>query len=148
MPFVATVAFIVYQKVHLLLDDITVVATEGDERCLGGLRMHKTLSTFQNHTTVISSTEIHTNNCIVLINESWNQTQAEDQKLKIILEWPKDVYLTAWDSSLYKIVFPVHSSTVKLLVILWSHHPFCNVMTLTGLSHPNTTHTLQNRSQV
>ena len=46
MPFVATVAFIVYQKVHLLLDDITVVATEGDERCLGGSQMHKTLFYF------------------------------------------------------------------------------------------------------
>ena len=37
MPFVAAVAFVIYQKVHLLLDDVAVVATEGDERCLGGL---------------------------------------------------------------------------------------------------------------
>ena len=36
MPFVATVGFVMYQKVHLLLDDIEVVAGEGDERCLGG----------------------------------------------------------------------------------------------------------------
>ena len=41
-PFVATVAFVMY-KFHLLLDDIAVVAAEGDERCLGGPRMHKTL---------------------------------------------------------------------------------------------------------
>ena len=44
-PFVATVAFVMY-KFHLLLDDIAVVAAEGDERCLGGLRMHKTLFCF------------------------------------------------------------------------------------------------------
>ena len=36
MPFVATVAFVMYQKVHLLVDDITIVAVEGDERCLVG----------------------------------------------------------------------------------------------------------------
>ena len=36
MPFVTKVAFVMYQKVHLLLDDIAVVAVEGDERCLGG----------------------------------------------------------------------------------------------------------------
>ena len=42
MPFVAAVAFVMYQKVRLLLDDIAVVAAEGDERCLEGLRMHRT----------------------------------------------------------------------------------------------------------
>ena len=31
-----------FQKVHLLLDDIAVVAEEGDERCLGALWMHRT----------------------------------------------------------------------------------------------------------
>ena len=36
MHFVATVAFVMYQKVHLLLDDAMVIATEGDEWCLGG----------------------------------------------------------------------------------------------------------------
>ena len=41
IPFVTTVAFMMYQKVHLLLDDIVIVTTEGDERCLGGLRMLK-----------------------------------------------------------------------------------------------------------
>ena len=41
MSFVAAVAFVIYQKNHLLLDD-AVVATEGDERCLGGLQMHRT----------------------------------------------------------------------------------------------------------
>jgi len=30
-------AFIMYRKVHLLLDNIMVVVVEGDERCLGGL---------------------------------------------------------------------------------------------------------------
>ena len=53
MPFVAAVAFVMYQKLHLLLNDIAVVAAEGDERCLGGPRMHKTPQT---------------NNCIVTIN--------------------------------------------------------------------------------
>ena len=42
MPFVAAIAFVMYQKVHLLLDDITVVVAEGDERCLGGLQMYRT----------------------------------------------------------------------------------------------------------
>ena len=37
MPFVAAVAFVMYQKVRLLLNDIAVVAAEGDERCLEGL---------------------------------------------------------------------------------------------------------------
>ena len=36
MPFVAAVAFLMYQKVSLLLDDIAVVAAEGDERYLEG----------------------------------------------------------------------------------------------------------------
>ena len=62
MPFVAAVAFVIYQKVHLLLDDIAVVATEGDERCLGGLQMHRTSfcfsEAFQNYATVIFSMEI------------------------------------------------------------------------------------------
>ena len=48
-----------YQKVHLLLDDIVIVATEGDERCLGVRECIELRSAFQNHTTVISSTEIH-----------------------------------------------------------------------------------------
>ena len=67
MPFVAAVAFVIYQKVHLLLGDIAVIATEGDEWCLGG----------QNYTTVISSTKIHTQ----------KETRAGDQKPKINLEW-------------------------------------------------------------
>ena len=41
MPFVAAVTFIIDQKVHLLLDDIVVVAAEGDERCLGGPQTHR-----------------------------------------------------------------------------------------------------------
>ena len=40
MPFVAAI------EVHLLLDDIAVVPAEGDERYLGGLRMHGTLFRF------------------------------------------------------------------------------------------------------
>ena len=46
MPFVAAIAFVMYQKVHMLLDDITVVVAEGDERCLGGLQMYRTLFRF------------------------------------------------------------------------------------------------------
>ena len=47
MPFVAAVAFVMYQKVHLLLNDIAVIVTvEGDERCLGGPQMHRTLFRF------------------------------------------------------------------------------------------------------
>ena len=46
MLFVAAVAFVMYQKVHLLLNDIAVVATEGDERCLGGLCVDRTLFRF------------------------------------------------------------------------------------------------------
>ena len=42
MPFVAAVAFVMYHKVHLLLDDIAVVAAEDDERCFGGLQIHRT----------------------------------------------------------------------------------------------------------
>ena len=43
-----------YQNVHLLLDDIVVVAAEGDERCLGVRKCIELGSAFQNHTTVIS----------------------------------------------------------------------------------------------
>ena len=79
-----------FRNVHLLLDDIAVVAAEGAERCLGGLQMHIELHcAFQNYITVISSKEIHTNNSVVFIN--WimkKQTRVEDQKLKINLEWP------------------------------------------------------------
>ena len=37
MIVIPTVAFMMYQKVYLLLNDIVVVAVESDERCLGGL---------------------------------------------------------------------------------------------------------------
>ena len=56
-----------YQKVHLLLDDIVIVAAEGDERCLGVRKCTELRSASQSHTTVIS-TEIHANYCIVLVN--------------------------------------------------------------------------------
>ena len=46
MPLVAVVTFVMYQKVHLLHDDTTVVAAEGDERCLQGPQMHRTLFRF------------------------------------------------------------------------------------------------------
>ena len=39
MPFVAAVAFV---NVHLLLDDIAVIAAEGDEWCLRSPQMHRT----------------------------------------------------------------------------------------------------------
>ena len=48
MPFVATVAFS-NQKVHLLLDDIAVLAAEGDERCLGDPQIYRTCSVFHNY---------------------------------------------------------------------------------------------------
>ena len=35
-----------HQKVHLLLDDITVVSAEGNERCWGDPRMHRILFRF------------------------------------------------------------------------------------------------------
>lgn len=38
--------FIMYQKVHLLLDNIAVVVVEGDERCLGAPQMHRPLFRF------------------------------------------------------------------------------------------------------
>ena len=63
MPFVAAVAFVLmYQKVHLLLDDIAVVAMESDERCLGGPRMHRTPFRFSERHF------LHGSNCVVLIN--------------------------------------------------------------------------------
>ena len=72
-----------YQKVHLLVDDIAVVAAEGDERCLGGPRIHRTPFRFSElYTTVIFSTEItHTLN-----HEKTDAGWGEDQKLKINLE--------------------------------------------------------------
>ena len=69
MPFVAAVAFVMYQKVCLLLDDITIVGAEGDERCFWEVCEYIQLcSAFQNYTTVIFSMEIHANNCVVVIN--------------------------------------------------------------------------------
>ena len=63
----ATVALVMYMpESSQLLDDIVIVAVESDERCLGRLQMYRTM--FQNYTTVISSTKIPTNNCLVLIN--------------------------------------------------------------------------------
>ena len=38
MPFVAAVAFVMYQKVHLLLNDIVIIAGEW---CLEGPQMHR-----------------------------------------------------------------------------------------------------------
>ena len=65
MPFVAAVAFLMYQKVRLLLDDIAVVAAEGDERYLEGPQMHRTLFRFSE---VHNSHFLHGSNCVVLIN--------------------------------------------------------------------------------
>ena len=58
----------------MLLDDIAVIAAEGDEWCLGGPRNYiKLCSAFQkNYTTIISSTEIRA--C---------KLNREKQKLKI-----------------------------------------------------------------
>ena len=56
------------QKVHLLLYDIAVVAAEGDERCLGGLQMHRILFCFSELHNSHFLTEIHANSCVVLLN--------------------------------------------------------------------------------
>ena len=57
-----TVAFVIYQKFHLLLDDITVVAAGGDKTYLVVLEyieLHITTFRFSDlHDTVISSTKI------------------------------------------------------------------------------------------
>ena len=65
MLFVATCTFVMYQKVHLLLNNIVVVVVE-DVCELRKCIEHR--STFQNYTIVTSSMEVHTNNCTVLIN--------------------------------------------------------------------------------
>ena len=66
-----------------------VVAAEGDERCLRGSQMHRTPFRFLELRNSYFLHENSLNNCVVLIN--WimkKQTRAEDQKLKINLEWP------------------------------------------------------------
>ena len=68
MLFAAAVAFIMYQKVHLLLYDFAVVAAEGDERCLGGPRMQRILFFFSELHNSHFLTEIHANSCVVLLN--------------------------------------------------------------------------------
>ena len=65
MPFVATVAYVKLCKVYLLLDDIAVVAVKGDEKCLGGPRMHRTRFRFSK---LHNSHFLHGSNCVVLIN--------------------------------------------------------------------------------
>ena len=56
---ISTIGYAILRcKVHLLLNDIVVVAAEGDERCMGVRECIELRSAFQNHTTVIS-TEIH-----------------------------------------------------------------------------------------
>ena len=66
-----------YQKFHLLLNDIAVVAVEGEGSCLGGPRMHRTLFRFSelHYTTVISSTKILANRNmsikVVQIRRTW-----------------------------------------------------------------------------
>ena len=49
------VTFIIYQNVHLLLDDIMVVAIVGDRRYLGGPWAHRILFKFFNRESVIGS---------------------------------------------------------------------------------------------
>jgi len=60
MPFVAALTFVMYQKIHLLLDDITEVATEGNDRCFGGLWMHRTSFHFSK---LHNSHFLHGNSC-------------------------------------------------------------------------------------
>ena len=55
MPFVAAVAFIMYQKVHLLLYDIAVVAARVMKGVWEVRECTEFCSSFQNYTTVISS---------------------------------------------------------------------------------------------
>ena len=75
-----------YQKVYLLLNDVVVVAMEGNEWCLGGPRVHRTLFRFSE---LHNSHFLHRNSsCSPHKLNHEKQTWAEDQKLKINLEWP------------------------------------------------------------
>ena len=89
MHFVAAVAFVLYQKAHLLLDDIAVVAVEGDESCLGGSRIQRTLFYFSE---LHNSHFVHGSSHKQLLSpyklNHEKQTWVEDQKLNINLEWP------------------------------------------------------------
>ena len=51
-----------------MFDDIAVVAVGVMKGVLEVCECIELCSAFQNYTTVISSTEIHTNKCVVLIN--------------------------------------------------------------------------------
>ena len=89
MPFVAAVTFVMYQKVHLLLDDITVIAAEGDERCLRGPRMHRTLFHFSE---LHNSHFLHGN--LLCSPHKLNQKKRTDtgggpETKDYNLEWPK-----------------------------------------------------------
>ena len=117
MTFVAAGAFVMYQKVHLLLDEIAVVATEGDEKCLGGLRMYRTLFHFSE---LHNSHFLHGSNCVVLINcVMKKQTRVKDQKLKINLEWPKccDVLWEETTFSYFGATFTSESAILMLFYI-------------------------------
>ena len=58
----------------------------GDERCLGGLQMHRTSFRFSE---LQKSHFLYGSNCVVLINRIMKKkTWTEDQKLKINLKWP------------------------------------------------------------
>ena len=68
--------FVMYQKVYLLLDDITVVATKGDERCLGVHKCIELSFAFQNymHNSYLRQKNLHKyqGNCIVLMEkQTW-----------------------------------------------------------------------------
>ena len=59
-----------------MFDDIAVVAVGVMKGVLEVCECIELRSAFQNYTTVISSTEIHTNKCIVLINLNHGKTDA------------------------------------------------------------------------
>ena len=68
-------------EIHLLLDDIAVIAVESDEWCMGGPRMYRTLFRFSQQSRKFASSPHKLN----YVKQSW----VGDQKLKINLEWPK-----------------------------------------------------------
>jgi len=86
MPFVATVTFVMYQKVCLLLDDIVVVAGEGDERCLGGPRMHRTPFHFSElyNSHFLNAEEVRHGDVTAGVKRAWNVITADKYSFFIL----------------------------------------------------------------
>ena len=68
--FVASVTFVMHQKVHLLLDDIAVVTAECNERCIyvGVSEVRECLELRSTFSELHNSHFLHGSNCVVLIN--------------------------------------------------------------------------------